>query len=456
MSFRLPLALSLLVFGPLGCSTKIDPFAPVPECKGAAVVPFMGSRQIVLSSLAIGDAGEGFDLNLDGKIDNKLSALSVLANPDLMKSFNTNRNVVIGVETFGYNGEADNACVKLAFYLAQVNKNRDGDGKNTSPNDHDCLDIDAAVPGSEDLTNGLDDDCDGFADNATVGSKPTTNTRLDMDGDGVTVAQGDCDDRNDTPEHMTLAASRHPGAKDICDDGIDQDCDGIPDNDPSCNPFTTNNVKIDITKDSFKDPTAAALQPYIAFTSGSVTSNALKAGPSLFQVSVPLSGFNVNLELSGARLSGTFVDAGGKTNFKDGLLGGVLEARSLAQVKGISASGIVFPEQSLLDALFGGSTGATLLGLEQDADGHYRPDIDVDGDGLESFWIETMPAAGKPGFIDHCKDGDGSVVVSTADLPCALAKDAKGNFRFVDGLSATLKFNGVPAQFNPTLVTRLP
>jgi len=454
MSYRLPLA--MIAFGLLGCSTKIDPFAPVPECKGAAVVPFTGTRQMVLSSLAIGDAGEGFDLNLDGKADNKLSALSVLANPQLSTSFAKDRNVVIGIETFGYNGEADNACTKLAFYLAQVNKDRDGDGKNTAPSGGDCLDTDATIPGTEDLTNGVDDDCDGFADNMTKGSKPTANTRADMDGDGITVAQGDCDDRNDTPEHMALAASRHPGAKDICDDGIDQDCDGIPDNDPSCNPFTTNNVKMDITKDSFKDPAANPLAPFIAFTSGSVKSNFLNAGPSLFQVTIPIQGFNVNLELSGARLSGTFVDAGGKTNFKNGLLGGVLEARSLAQVKGISASGIIFPEQSLLDGLFGGSTGGVLLGLEQDDKGHYRPDIDVDGDGFEFFWIETPPEAGKPGFIDSCQDGDGTIVHSTPDLPCALAKDAKGNYRFVDGLSATLKFDAVPAQFNTTLVTRLP
>ena len=29
---------------------------------------------------------------------------------------------------------------------------------------------------------------------------------------------------------------------------------------------------------------------------------------------------------------------------------------------------------------------------------------------------------------------------------CPLAKDAKGNYRFVDGLSAALKFTAVPAK----------
>ncbi len=40
---------------------------------------------------------------------------------------------------------------------------------------------------------------------------------LDNDGDGYTVAQGDCNDNN---------SSIHPGAVDICGDGIDQDCTG--------------------------------------------------------------------------------------------------------------------------------------------------------------------------------------------------------------------------------------
>jgi hypothetical protein len=40
---------------------------------------------------------------------------------------------------------------------------------------------------------------------------------VDNDGDGFTVAQGDCNDNN---------ATIYPGAEEICDDGIDQDCDG--------------------------------------------------------------------------------------------------------------------------------------------------------------------------------------------------------------------------------------
>src|SRR5579859_6485512 len=52
-----------------GCNSrpdKPDPFKPVPECTGATVAPFMGSRQLVVSSLALADFNEGFDLDLNG------------------------------------------------------------------------------------------------------------------------------------------------------------------------------------------------------------------------------------------------------------------------------------------------------------------------------------------------------------------------------------------------------
>lgn len=43
---------------------------------------------------------------------------------------------------------------------------------------------------------------------------------MDNDGDGYTPMAGDCDDAN---------ASIFPGAAEVCDDGVDNDCNGNAD-----------------------------------------------------------------------------------------------------------------------------------------------------------------------------------------------------------------------------------
>jgi hypothetical protein len=102
----------------------------------------------------------------------------------------------------------------------------------------DCADLDASInPGVTEVCNGIDDDCDGLADDAdpslALGTTPTWYE--DGDGDkwgddalwvrqcslptGHVAASGDCVDVDDTI---------HPGAAEICNDGIDQNCDGAP------------------------------------------------------------------------------------------------------------------------------------------------------------------------------------------------------------------------------------
>jgi len=53
--------------------------------------------------------------------------------------------------------------------------------------------------------------------------------QVDADGDGVTACDGDCDDGDETV---------FPGAPEVCDDGIDQDCSGEPDDWPCGAPGT--------------------------------------------------------------------------------------------------------------------------------------------------------------------------------------------------------------------------
>ena len=98
----------------------------------------------------------------------------------------------------------------------------------------DCLDSDASVyPGADELCNGLDNDCDGTADNDPV-SGPTWYADADADGFGDsstaqvactqptgTVSVGsDCDDAQ---------VSVYPGALEVCGDGMLNDCEGSDD-----------------------------------------------------------------------------------------------------------------------------------------------------------------------------------------------------------------------------------
>ena len=320
-----------------------------------------------------------------------------------------------------------------------------------------------AGPAADEVCNALDDDCDGLADNPKKKTPVTDmSAMMDMDGDGVSVAEGDCDDRKSSPMVPTdmgmvpLATLRHPAkmaagiaaGTERCD-GIDYNCDGIPDNSVSCDPFQDNNVKFGVQKVSLD----AQMQPLLTFKNGAVKANKLSAGPSLFRVNVPLSkDATLELELSGARVEGIFRQVIDKVYLDNALLGGVLEAVSLARLDKLTISGFLKPPQSLFDAVWANGALATVLGLKRDGDGHALPDMDVDGDGIETFWASDPNKM--PALVDTCKDGDGTIIKNgdtkypNDDLMkrCVFAKDDKGNYRFVDGVSAALKFKAVPAQ----------
>ncbi len=102
--------------------------------------------------------------------------------------------------------------------------------------DGDCDDADAAVyPGAAEHCDGLDEDCDGIADNAAVDA---TSWYGDGDGDGYgadatvyaacsgaagdVASGGDCDDADPAVS---------PGAPDVWYDGVDSDCAGNSDYD---------------------------------------------------------------------------------------------------------------------------------------------------------------------------------------------------------------------------------
>jgi len=107
----------------------------------------------------------------------------------------------------------------------------DGDGYTIAAGD--CEDGDSSIhPGADELCNGLDDNCDERIDE--ISDVPLY---LDADGDGYgagalvwvsceeaaaqhSTSNADCDDQN---------PNASPGRDEACDDGIDNDCDGFAD-----------------------------------------------------------------------------------------------------------------------------------------------------------------------------------------------------------------------------------
>ena len=107
----------------------------------------------------------------------------------------------------------------------------DLDGDSVTDCAGDCNDDDASIyPGAEELCDGVDQDCDDVIDNDATdaielfedldgdGYGNSDVPVLACEGEGYAAADGDCDDND---------AASYPGAEEIANDGIDQDCDGV-------------------------------------------------------------------------------------------------------------------------------------------------------------------------------------------------------------------------------------
>jgi hypothetical protein len=422
-------------------------FPPKPECQGADVVPYSGDHQLVISKLAIGSKADGFDLDDDGEPDNQLAGLGSLAKgaiEDAFKDF----SIIIPLEFFDFASAAADSCVKFAFYLGIIKNDDDSDTKKTAEEGGDCNDKDPAIkPGATEVAgNRKDDDCDGLADESAENVPSTDAT--DMDGDGKSLADGDCDDTDNAVA---------PGKAEVCADGKDNDCKSGADwsrdgqGELACSPYAKKPA-LRLDPVSFENDGAPVIEFNSAETTGAGGALKLNAGPSLFAVSIPVTdGVVLDLKISGATIDAEPSMTADGLTLKNGRLGGVLDAHTLDTIRGLDVEEIgLKKEDSLLDAMFSNPTLGVILNLDKVAvSGGMKcqvPDVDVDRDGLEAF-CDTTPMD-EVYRVDMCVDGSGKVYKDGENgvTHCTEVKNSRGEFLFADGISVVLTFEAVPAQ----------
>jgi hypothetical protein len=176
--------------------------------------------------------------------------------------------------------------------------------------------------------------------------------------------------------------------------------------------------------------------PVTSFSS-TIAGERLSGGPD--DVILPIAGL-FPLDLRQARISGTVTSSGSDvTGIAAGLICGAIPVSSVAnQPNTLGMVGGMVPvpcdpsvvETTLGDVLVG---GASIFGITL---GPAQPDVDLDGDGLERYEVDSTGPFGCQAVISACIDGDGTRIPGHA---------CTGDARMADGFSAGLPFTAVGA-----------
>lgn len=187
----------------------------------------------------------------------------------------------------------------------------------------------------------------------------------------------------------------------------------------------------------------------ISSLQGAIASRALDAGPE--DIDLPIAFLPLTLEQG--RVRGTTVASGGElSEIDDGLLCGVVGPELLTVVNadllemfggggfsieiGDPCDGSTEPA-TLFDMMVGGAMIAIVR------IGNVAPDVDLDGDGLESFEVTRTGPAGCQAVVTACIDGDGT---RFEGRDCIYESTADGRARFVDGYSTGITFGATRAE----------
>jgi hypothetical protein len=164
-------------------------------------------------------------------------------------------------------GKSQCLCSPVDLYTSQKPTDCNDAKKEVSPAQPElCNDIDDNCQGGTD--EGCDDDNDGYCDlNMTIVGKPSVCPNGDKD----------CND---------VKALIHPGAVEICGNGIDDDCNGAVDDGDSATGCKT--FYLDADKDGFGTAdgkcTCAAVGMYTALTTGDCNDNDVTVNPAAIEL----------------------------------------------------------------------------------------------------------------------------------------------------------------------------